>query len=79
MTHHKNRLQHHENTVNESTGHIITYYLQKNLEIVTDIVYWAIHRETGGKQSPAIRSSFDKNALLELSKKLKNERMDSSS
>jgi hypothetical protein len=58
-------------------GRITTYYLQENLEVVTDIEYWVIHRKTGGNQSPVIRSSIDKNALLELSKKLKNGRMDS--
>lgn len=60
-----------DNSVFGSTRCITTYYLQENLEVVSDIDYWTIHRKTGGNQSPAIRSSPDKNALLALLKKMK--------
>lgn len=56
-----------------------SYYLLKNLKVVSNSEYWDLHWKTGGIHSPAIKSSTNKKALLDLSKRMKNDRMDSSS
>jgi hypothetical protein len=54
-----------------------SYCLLLNLEIVTNTEYWISQNQIGGNNSPAIRTSTNKQVLIEISKRLKNDRMDS--
>jgi hypothetical protein len=46
------------------------YYLLRNLDILTRDEYWALHKRTQGKHSPAVASSYDKDALLRKAKNM---------